>query len=191
MTNYRGELQELCQKQGEALPVYKTANTGTDHEPNWFSTCNALGYNTGGTGSTIKEANSNAAQALLKALAEKSKESVQKDTDAIKVSTLPTDVNITLQTKNQKESQPHVAKLMFACVETDWDPVLIDHKYLNLQNCFTDMWQWENEPSIFNNLGREPNTPGEWYSIHVDGFDLVFHCPDGNPPTKESAILFG
>lgn len=189
MTNYRGELQELCQQRGASHPTYDTINTGSDHEPIWFSTCKALDCTTGGTGRTVKEANSNAAKILLNMLNTDSEmtSGIEGTNPVYSFTTFPEDVNVS----SKIEESPHIAKLMFAAVETEWEPVLIDHKYLNLQNCFAEMWQWEDNFSVFNGMGRVPNTPGEWYKCHVDGFSLVFHCPDGNPPTKESAILFG
>ena len=67
-TNYKGELQELLQAKGAALPVYRTVKYGADNSPTYEATAEALGAVGQGQGRSKKAAEQLAAKDLLEKL---------------------------------------------------------------------------------------------------------------------------
>ena len=66
--NYKGELQEYLQQMGEELPVYNTKKSGKDNAPVFRAEVSAMGKHAIGEGGSKREAEQEAAQALLQAL---------------------------------------------------------------------------------------------------------------------------
>lgn len=69
-TNYKGELQEFLQKNGENYPVYELEKQGKDNDPIYFAKVSALGRTAVGEGKTKKAAEQLAAKKLLEQLTE-------------------------------------------------------------------------------------------------------------------------
>lgn len=183
MVNYRGKLQELCQKKGVELPKYEAINTASDHEPVWLSTCTALGLTAEGTGTSIKTANSNAAEILLQNFSD--------DTIYIKKrDDIPEPT-----TKN------HIVHLISGVAADGSEFTYIDPKFLNIQNCLEHLWsqgdtiKWYNfsTQNLSNDviIKTEYIYTGKWYTTYINDFELLFWCPDGTTPTKESGIIIG
>ena len=70
-TNYKGALQEFLQGKGEQPPIYQTEKSGKDNAPVFFAKVIALGKQATGEGGSKKEAEQQAAKALLNALRKK------------------------------------------------------------------------------------------------------------------------
>lgn len=66
--NPKGELQEYLQGAGEETPVYQTRKEGKDNAPRFFAEVTACGKTGKGEGGSKREAEQNAAQALLEKL---------------------------------------------------------------------------------------------------------------------------
>lgn len=66
--NYKGLLQEFLQSKGEQPPEYETEKTGKDNAPVFRAKVSAMGRIATGEGGSKKEAEQQAAQALLKML---------------------------------------------------------------------------------------------------------------------------
>ena len=66
--NPKGELQEYLQGIGEKTPTYETQKEGMDNAPRFFAKVAACGKSGTGEGGSKREAEQNAAQALLKIL---------------------------------------------------------------------------------------------------------------------------
>ena len=67
-TNFKGELQELLQGNGEALPNYKVRDVGTPQKPEFRCELTVQGKTFTGTGSKKQYSEQNAAQAALEYL---------------------------------------------------------------------------------------------------------------------------
>ena len=67
-TNYKGELQEFLQKNGEDYPSYELEKQGKDNAPVYFAKVSALGRTAVGEGKTKKAAEQLAAKKLLEQL---------------------------------------------------------------------------------------------------------------------------
>ena len=67
-TNFKGKLQEFLQGIGEKTPAYETRKEGKDNAPKFFATVAACGKSGKGEGGSKREAEQNAARALLKIL---------------------------------------------------------------------------------------------------------------------------
>ena len=63
--NYKGKLQEHLQQRGEEPPCYKTEKSGMDNAPVFRATVTAVGSSAQGEGGSKKEAEQQAAKALL------------------------------------------------------------------------------------------------------------------------------
>ncbi|MBQ7948346.1 MAG: ribonuclease III [Clostridia bacterium] len=63
--NYKGALQEFLQAKGEKAPVYETEKAGKDNAPVFFAKVSAMGKFASGEGGSKKEAEQQAAKALL------------------------------------------------------------------------------------------------------------------------------
>ena len=63
--NPKGELQEYLQSVGEKTPAYQTRKEGKDNAPRFFAEVSASGKTGKGEGGSKREAEQNAAQALL------------------------------------------------------------------------------------------------------------------------------
>ena len=66
--NYKGELQEFLQKNGEDYPAYELEKQGKDNAPVYIAKVSALGRTTVGEGKTKKAAEQIAAKKLLEQL---------------------------------------------------------------------------------------------------------------------------
>ncbi len=66
--NYKGELQEHLQKRGEETPSYETQKSGKDNAPVFYASVRAAGRFAKGEGKSKKEAEQEAARALLELL---------------------------------------------------------------------------------------------------------------------------
>ncbi len=66
--NHKGELQEFLQKRGEMPPRYETEKSGKDNAPVFQATVTAMGKSAQGVGRSKKEAEQEAAEALLNLL---------------------------------------------------------------------------------------------------------------------------
>lgn len=180
MVNYRGKLQELCQKKGVDLPKYEYVNTASDNEPIWLSTCTALGLTTEATGKTIKSANSNAAEILLQNVSEKTIEHCD----------IPT-------------NQHRPAHLICAFTTNGNEYSFIDIKFINIQNCLDELWSQGDTIDWFNfdkknlsddcgvSFNKEYSYDGAWVSAYINDLELLFWCPDDKNPTKKSSIIIG
>ena len=71
--NHKGELQEFLQKRGEEPPRYETEKSGKDNAPVFKATAAAMGKRAQGVGRSKKEAEQEAANALLDMLLTKRK----------------------------------------------------------------------------------------------------------------------
>ena len=71
--NHKGELQEFLQKRGEEPPCYETEKSGKDNAPVFKATAAAMGKCAQGVGRSKKEAEQEAANALLDMLLTKRK----------------------------------------------------------------------------------------------------------------------
>ena len=71
--NYKGALQEWLQGKGEQPPEYQTVKSGKDNAPVFEATVTAMGQQAIGVGGSKKEAEQQAAQALLDKLRERKK----------------------------------------------------------------------------------------------------------------------
>lgn len=63
--NYKGAVQEFLQKKGEEPPHYETEKSGKDNAPIFHATATAMGITAHGDGGSKKEAEQEAAKALL------------------------------------------------------------------------------------------------------------------------------
>lgn len=63
--NYKGAVQELLQKRGAEPPRYETEKSGKDNAPVFRASATAMGITTQGEGGSKKEAEQEAARALL------------------------------------------------------------------------------------------------------------------------------
>ena len=63
--NYKGKLQEFLQKRGEPAPIYVTEKSGKDNAPVFLAKVSAMGACATGEGGSKKEAEQEAANALL------------------------------------------------------------------------------------------------------------------------------
>ncbi|MBO5457596.1 MAG: ribonuclease III [Clostridia bacterium] len=63
--NYKGAVQEYLQQRGIEPPVYRTEKTGKDNAPTFYTTVSAMGVTARGEGGSKKQAEQNAARALL------------------------------------------------------------------------------------------------------------------------------
>lgn len=70
-TNYKGALQEFLQGKGEQPPIYQTEKSGKDNAPVFYAKATALGKQATGEGGSKKEAEQQAAKALLNAFKKK------------------------------------------------------------------------------------------------------------------------
>lgn len=66
--NYKGALQEWLQSQGEKPPIYQTEKSGKDNAPVFKATAVAMGKRAIGEGGSKKEAEQQAAKALVDSL---------------------------------------------------------------------------------------------------------------------------
>ena len=71
--NYKGTLQEWLQSKGEQPPIYQTEKSGKDNAPTFRAIATALGKEAVGEGGSKKEAEQQAAKALLDKLTMKRK----------------------------------------------------------------------------------------------------------------------
>ena len=69
--NYKGAAQEFLQKKGAEPPRYETEKSGKDNAPTFYAKVSALGVTASGEGSSKKEAEQEAAKALLDKLKRK------------------------------------------------------------------------------------------------------------------------
>lgn len=65
LKNYKGELQEILQGSGEAVPEYARSETGTPQNPVFFAEISVFGKTFRGTGENAKSAEQQAAKAAL------------------------------------------------------------------------------------------------------------------------------
>ena len=70
--NYKGLTQEFLQGRGEQPPAYQTEKSGKDNAPVFQATATAMGVSAQGVGGSKKEAEQEAAKALLELLSKSS-----------------------------------------------------------------------------------------------------------------------
>lgn len=66
--NYKGALQEFVQSKGQALPTYETVKSGKDNAPTFVAKAEAMGMAATGEGSSKRDAEQQAAFALMEKL---------------------------------------------------------------------------------------------------------------------------
>jgi ribonuclease-3 len=71
--NYKGVLQEFLQSEGQNLPTYETVKSGKDNAPTFEAKARAMGMVATGVGGNKREAEQQAAKALLDMLVKNEK----------------------------------------------------------------------------------------------------------------------